>query len=151
MTDPLDPRLTAVERRLEHASRVEPSPALRHRVIMAVDAVLEKKVPATTSGEARQSRPPVLADLVAGTFIAAGVALAVSVMIGVPAVCHIRPLTLLERMRIASVPDDGSLVAMAASIMKPDAAALRFDTKDSPRRSTAVRVIDARRFLEEML
>jgi hypothetical protein len=158
MTDPLDsrlkvdPRLKAVERRLEQASRVEPSPALRQRVITAVDDVLnEKKVPATKFGEARQSPAPFYPDLVAGTFIAAGLVLAVSVMVSVLAMRQIRPLTLSERMRIACVPDDGLLVAMAVSSVIPDAAALPFDAKDAPQGATGVRVIDARRVLEEML
>lgn len=156
MTDPLDPRLTAIEQRLERMSRIEPSPALRHRTIMAVDDVLNEKVTATKSGEARQSRTPFYPDLVAGTFIAgtfiaAGLALAASVMIGISAVRHIRPLAFTERMRIASVPDDGSLAATVASLAKPAAAALPLDAQDSPRRSTVVRVIDARRVLEEML
>lgn len=153
MTDPLDPRLTAIERRLERMSRVEPSPALRHRVIAAVDDVLneKEKVPATESGEARQSRAPFYADLVAGTFIAAGLFVAASVVVSGLSVRGIQPLTLSERMRIASVPDDGSLVATAALSVKPETAALPLDTKESPRRSTAVRVIDARRVLEEML
>jgi len=153
MTDFLDTRLTAIERRLEQASRVEPSPALRHRVIMALDDVLneKEKVPATKSGEARQSRAPFDPDLVAGTFIAAGLFVAASVVVSGLSVGRIQPLTLSERMRIANVSDDGSLVATAASSVKSDTAALPLDAKESPRRSTAVRVIDARRVLEEML
>ena len=172
MTDFLDTRLTAIERRLEQASRVEPSPALRHRVIMALDDVLnekekvpKEKVPATKFGEVRQACIPFYPDLVAGTFIgtdlvagtfigtfiAAGLLVAASVVVSGLSVGRIQPLTLSQRMRIANVSEDGLLVATAASSVIPDAAALPFDAKDAPQGATGVRVIDARRVLEEIL
>ena len=71
MNTPFDPETSAVEKMLHDRTRQTLSPALRSRVLTAVDAVLPKKVPATKYGQAAQRHPPEYADLVAGTFLLA--------------------------------------------------------------------------------
>jgi hypothetical protein len=68
MTSLFDREPSAVERMLHDRTRQSPPPALRSRVLAAVDAELPKKVPATKFGKAAQPHPPEYADLVAGTF-----------------------------------------------------------------------------------
>ena len=73
MTSPFDREASAVERMLHDRTRQAPPPALRSRVLTAVEEVLHddrtKKVPATKSGKAAQQHPPEYTDLVAGTFL----------------------------------------------------------------------------------
>lgn len=71
MNTPCDPETSAIEKMLHDRTRHTPSPALRSRVLAAVDNVLPKKVPATKYGKAAQRHSPEYADLVAGTFLMA--------------------------------------------------------------------------------
>lgn len=69
MNTPFDSDTSAVEKLLHDRMRQAPPPALRTRVLAAVDEVLPKKVPATKYGQHAQSHDPQYADLVAGTFL----------------------------------------------------------------------------------
>ena len=71
MNTPFNPDTSAIERMLRDRTRQMPSPALRTRVLAAVDKVLPKKVPATKSGQDAQRHYLGYADLVAGTFLMA--------------------------------------------------------------------------------
>lgn len=73
MSDHLDPDTSAIERMLRDRTRQAPPPALRTRVLAAVDEALpkKKKVPATTCGHDAQRHYPEYADVVAGTFLMA--------------------------------------------------------------------------------
>jgi hypothetical protein len=53
MNTPFDPETSAVEKMLHDRTRQTLSPALRSRVLTAVDAVLPKKVPATNGTKLR--------------------------------------------------------------------------------------------------
>jgi hypothetical protein len=68
---PFDSGTSAVEKLLHDRMRHAPPPALRSRVLAAVEEALPKKVPGTKCGQDAQSHDPQyadLADLVPGTF-----------------------------------------------------------------------------------
>ena len=69
MNTPFDSGTPDVEKLLQDRMRQAPPPALRTRVLAAVDEVLPKKVPATKYGQDAQRHFPEYADLVAGTFL----------------------------------------------------------------------------------
>jgi hypothetical protein len=69
MTSPFDREPSALEQMLHDRKTQSPPPALRSRVLAAVDNTLPKKVPATKYGKAAQQHSPEYADLVAVTFL----------------------------------------------------------------------------------
>jgi hypothetical protein len=157
MSDRLDPRLVIVkrhlERRLDRLPAAAPSAALRRRVLAAVDGVLAvEKVPATKSGWFGTSSFPFFPDLVAGTFFA-GVAIVAACFASTAPVPRGPQITLAERLRIAGVADEGlreSLIAAVAAASSPaDSGPLARPAAVTPAARAAVRVIDARRLLEE--
>lgn len=153
MSERPDLRLTPIERRLERLPAAAPSAALRRRVLAAVDGVLAvEKVPATTSGWFGESSFPFFPDLVAGTFFS-GVAIIACFLATAAPVPRGQRITLGERLRIAGVADEGlreSLIAAAAAPSSPaDSGPLARWAAVIPAARAAVRVIDARRLLEE--
>jgi|688.fasta_scaffold405124_2 hypothetical protein len=147
MNDSGDPRLAAVERRLERCLPEEPAPALRHRVLMAVDDLLTEKVPATKSRQSAQAVSLSYPYLVAGTIL---LALFVTVSAGAVA-ATLRPAaapSLVARLRAAGVTDD-ELLDLAAA---PPAAAAPPPQTGLPRPvHPAVHWIKVRKLLEEHL
>lgn len=71
MSDRSDTDPSAIERMLRRRVPQMPSPALRARVLAAINAVPPKKVLATTCGKAAQRDPSEYAGVVAGTFLMA--------------------------------------------------------------------------------
>lgn len=69
MNERFDRDTSALERMLHDRTLQSPPPALRARVLTAVDNVLPKKVPGTKYGQAAQPHPPEYADLVPGTVL----------------------------------------------------------------------------------
>jgi hypothetical protein len=149
MTHRLDPHLAAIERRLERASQPTAAPGLRQRVLAAVTDALHEKVPATTSGWAREGAVLSSPDVVAGTFFLVAVA---AVLWGVVASAPLRfaPLTLDERVRIAGVADkmlgefvrDGHVAEHCLRSTRAD---------DGPAHPAALRAFDGHRLLPESL
>jgi hypothetical protein len=165
MNDFDDPRLAAVERRLERAVAAEPPPALRQRVLMAVDDVLAEKVTATKSANSAQSGAAACPDLVAVTFsgdadvsipgwayataAAVGLAFTLPLMNAVAAPGRAARPALVERLQAAGVVVD-DLLALATA--PPAAAGPLRSEPDHPRLvHPARRLIDARALLEEHL
>lgn len=149
MTSRLDPRLAAIERRLESASQPTVAPDLRQRVLAAVADALHEKVPATTSGWAREGAVLLSPDVVAGTFFLAAVA-AVLWGVGASAPRRFAPLTLGERVRIAGVTDEilGEFVSDGHDA-EHRLRSTRAD--DGPAHPAALRVFDGHRLLPESL
>jgi len=151
MTERLDARLAALERRLERASPAVAPPGLRRRVLSAVEETVDT-VPATESRWFWQSPSLFSRDLVAGTvlvFVAAGIAVvafSVSVISNAP-----MPLTLDERVRLTRVVGDDVLATLtaAARTTAPGLRPRRIDDIPAPRGT--LRVLDAQRILQEPL
>jgi hypothetical protein len=167
MSDRLDPRLAPVERRLERLPATAPAAALRRRVLAAVDGVLvhqpkeKEKVPATKSRWFGKSSFPLFPDLVAGTFfpwacvaaVASGVVIVAACLASTAPVPRAPRITLVERLRIAGVAEEGlreSLIAAVAAASSPaDSGPLARSAAITPAARAAVRVSDTRRLLEE--
>jgi len=153
MNDSGDPRLAAVERRLERCLPEEPAPALRHRVLMAVDDLLTEKVPATKSRQSAQAVSLSYPYLVAGTILLGTILLALFVTVSAGAVAAtLRPAaapSLVARLRAAGVTDD-ELLDLA--VAPPAAAAPPREQTGLPRPvHPAVHWIKVRKLLEEHL
>lgn len=100
MTDPFDPSLAALERRLERATGGEPSPALRHRMLVAVDDALVE--PVISAGDATAGTMPVWAWAAA---VAVGMAFMVPVIGAAAALGRVEPLSFANRLRAAGLAD----------------------------------------------
>lgn len=169
--DPLqpDPELAAIERRLERRDAVDPPPALRHRVLMAVqDALTEKKkVPATKSGEPGELRFADCPDLVAGTFSCdedvripgwawaaaamLGIALTVPVVAGMEALrCRLSP-TFAAQLRAAGVADEPLLAVVDRGPRADAGVAPVRPARDATPQRPAFHALELQRLLEETL
>ena len=150
MTSPFDPQLSTVERMLTDRTLQPPPPALRSRVLTAVDAVLPKTVPGTKYGQATQPHPPEYADLVPGTVLmGAALSLLIIVMLSSEAASrriggtNERPLlSFAQRAEAAGI----TLDAMPPATMQL-AGGLPHDTA-SPRHRETFHVLDTRSFLQ---
>ena len=149
MTDRLDPRPAALERRLERASPAVAPAGLRRRILSAI----EDSVPGTESGGDRHVAHPnhllSVAGTVCFTVVAAAMVAVVIVAMG-SAVRSAGRLTLVERARIAGMGDDmiGTLGAESRGA-NPAVESTRADD-NSPLRDT-LRVLDGPRLLRETL
>ena len=150
MTSPFDPKLSAVERMLTDRTLQPPPPALRSRVLTAVDAVLPKTVPGTKYGQATQPHPPEYADLVPGTVLmGAALSLLIIVMLSSEAASrriggtNERPLlSFAQRAEAAGI----TLDAMPPATMQL-ASGLPYDT-EIPRHNDTLHVLNTRSFLQ---
>lgn len=144
--DPLwpDPGLAAIERRLERRDPVVAPPALRHRVLMAVDDALAAPRPPARDEDVRI---PGWAWAAAAVL---GVVLTVPVVAGMEALRSSAP-ALADRLRAAGVTDE-PLVAALAAPPRPVVAADRERpaTPVAPPRPLS-RALEIRRLLEETL
>jgi hypothetical protein len=152
MTERLDARLAALERRLERASPAVAPPGLRRRVLSAVEETVDT-VPATESRWFWQSASLFSRDLVAGTVFVSAVAAAIAVVaFSASIVLNSRaPLTLDERVRLTRVVGDDVLATLtaAARTTEPSLRPRRIDDIPAPRGT--LRVLDAQRILQEPL
>ena len=150
MTSPFDPKLSAVERMLTDRTLQPPPPALRSRVLTAVDAVLPKKVPGTKYGQAAQPHPPEYADLVPGTFLM-GTALLLLIIVTLSSE--------LSRQRVGTATDQPLLsfaqraeaAGITLDVIPPSAvqlaSGLPYDT-EIPRHNDTLHVLNTRSFLQ---
>lgn len=143
-----EPDLAMVERRLGRRTDVEPSPAFRDRVLMAVDDVLAAARPTM-----RRDEPA--ADFAWPWAVAAAMgslAIVVAFVAYVSTSDRIEPFGLLQRMEVAGVADDLLLAWDAAP--RPSAGAAVTGPHDESRAAAeggVFRAIDARRLLREDL
>ena len=150
MNTPFDPETSAVEKMLHDRARQSPPPALRTRVLAAVDNVLPKMVPATTCGKAAQRHRPEYADLVAVTFLMGTVLslLIIAMLSSDAASKHISGTT---EPPLLSFAQRAEAAGITLDVMPPAtvqlAGGLPHDT-DSPRHRNTFHVLDTRSFLQ---
>jgi hypothetical protein len=150
MTSPFDPEPSAVERMLHDRTRQTPPPALRSRVLAAVDNVLPKKVPATKSGKAAQRHPPEYADLVAGTFLM-GMALSLLFVAMLSSAAASRRIGGPTERPLLSFAQRAEAAGITLDVMPPPAVQSAggppYDTL-IPRHRNTLHVLDTRSFLQ---
>lgn len=144
--DPLwpDPGLAAIERRLERRDRATPAPALRHRVLMAVDDALAGPRPLDRADDVRI---PGWAWAAAAVL---GFVLTVPVVAGMEDLRSSAP-ALADRLRSAGLIDESLMALLAA----PPRSAVAADrdwpaTPVAPPRHPS-HALEIRRLLEETL
>jgi|APGre2960657468_1045069.scaffolds.fasta_scaffold13160_3 hypothetical protein len=150
MTSPFDRESSAVERMLHDRTREAPPPALRSRVLAAVDDVLPKKVPATKSGKAAQRHPPEYADLVAGTFLM-GTALLLLIIAMLSSEAALSRVSAATDQPLLSFAQRAEAAGIALDVMPPPAVQvasdLPYDT-EIPRHNDTLHVFNTRSFLQ---
>ncbi len=154
MTSPFDPELSAVERMLHDRARQSPPPALRSRVLTAVEEVLRddrtKKVPATKSGKAAQRHPPEYADLVAGTVLM-GTALLLLIIAMLSSEAALSRVSAATDQPLLSFAQRAEAAGIALDVMPPPAVQvasdLPYDT-EIPRHNDTLHVFNTRSFLQ---
>ena len=154
MTSPFDREPSAVERMLHDRTREAPPPALRSRVLTAVEEVLRddrtKKVPATKSGKAAQRHPPEYADLVAGTFLM-GTALLLLIIAMLSSEAALSRVSAVTGRPLLSFAQRAEAAGIALDVMPPPAVqvagGLPYDTL-IPRHRSTLHVLDTRSFLQ---
>jgi hypothetical protein len=150
MTSPFDREPSAIERMLHDRTPQTPPPALRSRVLAAVDAVLPKKVPATKSGKAAQRHPPEYADLVAGTFLM-GIALSLLFVAMLSSAAASRRIGGTTERPLLSFAQRAEAAGITLDVMPPPAVqvagGLPYDTL-IPRHRDTLHVLDTRSFLQ---
>jgi hypothetical protein len=148
MTERLDARLAALERRLERASPMVAPPGLRRRVLSAV----KDSVPGTESGWSGESPCLNSPDSVPGTVFVLAVAAAIAVAaFSASAISNSpAPLTLGERVRLTRVGDD-VLVTLTADARTTDPGLRPRWIDDIPTPRDSLRALDAQRILQEPL
>ena len=150
MTSPFDPKLSAVERMLTDRTLQPPPPALRSRVLTAVDAVLPKTVPATKSGKAAQPHPPEYADLVAGTFLM-GTALLLLIIAMLSSEAASRRIGGTNERPLLSFAQRAEAAGITLDVIPPSAvqlaSGLPYDT-EIPRHNDTLHVLNTRSFLQ---
>ena len=150
MTSPFDPELSAVERMLHNRAGQSPPPALRPRVLAAVDAVLPKMVSATKYGQAAQPHPPEYADLVAGTFLTV-TALSLLIIAMLSSEAASRRVSAAPERPLLSFAQRAEAAGITLDVIPPSsvelASGLPYDT-DSPRHSESFHMLDTRSFLQ---
>jgi hypothetical protein len=141
---------SAIERLLHDRTLQTPPPALRTRVLTAVDAVLPKKVPATKSGKAAQQHSPDYADLVAGTFLM-GIALSLLFVAMLSIDAASRRVSVVTDQRLLSFAQRAEAAGITLDVMPPPAVQLAvgqpYDTA-IPRHRDTFHVLDTRSFLQ---
>ncbi len=150
MTSPFDREPSAVERMLHDRTREAPPPALRSRVLAAVDDVLPKKVPATKSGKAAQRHPPEYADLVAGTVLM-GTALLLLIIAMLSSEAALSRVSAATDQPLLSFAQRAEAAGIALDVMPPPAVQvasdLPYDT-EIPRHNDTLHVFNTRSFLQ---
>jgi len=150
MNTPFHDDTSALEQMLHDRKTQSPPPALRSRVLAAVDNVLQKKVPATNYGKAAQHHPPEYADLVAVTFLI-GTALSlliIAILSGEVASRRIgtateRPLlSFAQRAEAAGITLENALPLTVRMAAGP-----HYDTT-APRSRDTLRPLDASSYLQ---
>jgi hypothetical protein len=151
MTSPFDREPSAIERMLHDRTPQTPPPALRSRVLAAVDAVLPKKVPATKSGKAAQRHPPEYADLVAGTFLM-GIALSLLFVAMLSSAAASRRIGGTTERPLLSFAQRAEAAGITLDVMPPPAVqvagGLPRTTLLIPRHRDTLHVLDTRSFLQ---
>jgi hypothetical protein len=150
MNTPFDPETSAVEKMLHDRTRQTLSPALRSRVLTAVDAVLPKKVPATKYGQAAQRHPPEYADLVAGTFLM-GTALSLLIIAMLSSEVASRGVSAATDRPLLSFAQRAEAAGITLDVIPPSAvqvaSGLPRDT-DIPLHRETFHMLDTRLFLQ---
>ena len=156
MTSPFDREPSAVERMLHDRTRQAPPPALRSRVLTAVEEVLrddrtkKKKVPATKSGKAAQRHPPEYADLVAGTFLM-GTALLLLIIAMLSSEAASRRIGGTNERPLLSFAQRAEAAGITLDVIPPSAvqlaSGLPYDT-EIPRHNDTLHVLNTRSFLQ---
>jgi len=156
VSEDLDLRLSAIERLLCERPPQTPSPALRSRVLAAV----EKTVPATPYGKAAEGHPAKHPDVVAGTVLIGAVlmGMALSLLVVASLIPAVSPRAGLQRQLTPfGVPPLLSFAhrAEAAGLVLDDCppSAPRRTGREpaapaNPHRRDILRSIDARSFLQ---
>ena len=150
MTSPFDPKLSAVERMLTDRTLQPPPPALRSRVLTAVDAVLPKTVPGTKYGQATQPHPPEYADLVPGTVLM-GAALLLLIIAMLSSEAASRRIGGTNERPLLSFAQRAEAAGITLDVIPPSAvqlaSGLPYDT-EIPRYNDTLHVLNTRSFLQ---
>ena len=150
MTSPFDPQLSTVERQLTDRTLQPPPPALRSRVLTAVDAVLPKTVPGTKYGQATQPHPPEYADLVPGTVLM-GTALSLLIIVMLSSEAASRRIGGTNERPLLSFAQRAEAAGITLDAMPPAtmqlAGGLPYDT-EIPRYNDTLHVLNTRSFLQ---
>ena len=154
MTSPFDPQLSAVERMLTDRTLQPPPPALRSRVLTAVDAVLPKTVPKTVPGtkygQATQPHPPEYADLVPGTVLM-GTALSLLIIVMLSSEAASRRIGGTNERPLLSFAQRAEAAGITLDVIPPSAvqlaSGLPYDT-EIPRYNDTLHVLNTRSFLQ---
>lgn len=147
MTDGLDPRIDAIERRLERLSGAEVPSSLRHRVLAAVDRGLAAPGPPRLAAGGEATVP----GWAWAAAVSLGVALAIPVVARVVALRHREPSTLVARLRAAGVDDEPLVAALADAAGCGTAVDVDGQAAAAPSPNAALRAIDVRRITGENL
>lgn len=150
MISPFDRDTSAVEKLLHDRMRQAPPPALRTRVLAAVDNVLPKKVPGTKSGKDAQRNYLEYADLVPGTFLM-GTALSLLVVAMLSSEAASRRIGVTTDQPLLSFAQRAEAAGITLDVTPPStvqlAGGLPRDT-DIPRHHDTLHVLDTRSFLQ---
>lgn len=149
MSDHENPRIDTIARRLERAARVEPPPALRDRVLLAVDDVLAAPRPMARAAAA-DTLP---AWPWAAAAVAVGFAIAAPFLAAVTDPATLRrpgPSALVARLRASGLDDEPFLASLAAAPHR-DAAIAPAHPDPVPAAHPWRWRIDLKRLLEEDL
>jgi hypothetical protein len=150
MNERFDRDMSAIERMLADRTLQPPPPALRTRVLTAVDNVLPKKVPGTKYGQAAQPHPPEYADLVPGTVLM-GTALSFLIIAMLSSEAASRHIGDTTERPLLSFAKRAEAAGITLDVMPPStvqlAGGLPSDTAVPQHRDT-LHVLDTRSFLQ---
>ena len=140
---------SAIERLLHDRTLQTPPPALRTRVLTAVDAVLPKMVPGTKYGQAAQPHPPEYADLVPGTVLL-GTALSFLIIAMLSPEIASRRIGVTTERPLISVAKRAEAAGITLDVMPPSTVQLAVGQPYDaaiPRPRDTFHVLDTRSFL----
>jgi hypothetical protein len=150
MNTPFHDDTSALEQMLHDRKTQSPPPALRSRVLAAVDNALLKKVPATNYGKAEQHHPPEYADLVAVTFLI-GTALSLLIIAILSGEVASRRIGTATERPLLSFAQRAEAAGITLDVTPPPAVQLAvgqpYDTA-IPRPRDTFHVLDTRSFLQ---
>lgn len=152
MSSPFDRERPDVERMLSDRTLQPLPPGLRTRVLAAVDDVLPKMLPATTSGHAAQPHPPEHTDVVAGTFLSLlATALSLLIIAILSSEAASRHIGRTTERPLLSFAERAEAAGITLDVMPPStvqlAGGLPYDTAIPHHRDT-LHVLDTRSFLQ---
>jgi len=152
MSERIDPDTSAVERMLRGRTRQTLSPALRTRVLAAVDDVLVTKVPATPSGRDTRRHDPQDASSVAVTFFfLLATALSLLIIVAVSSEAASRRIGDTTERPLLSFAQRAEAAGITLDVMPPSTVQLAGgmpDDTDIPRHRLTLHVLDTRSFLQ---